>query len=98
MSKYSISHNVFKGHVLLRCEKAFLCGKGILRTLVSLFPRYGQHNMQFVSYNLRDVREKKGQPLDRVPIVENPLSDETGSVKTDISVHVPVFNEKLDGK
>ncbi|XP_053372552.1 uncharacterized protein LOC123561174 isoform X2 [Mercenaria mercenaria] len=60
--------------------------------------KYGDHNMQFVSYNLQDIREKKGKPMDRVPFVEPPLSDETGSVKTDISVHVPVFNEKMNGK
>ena len=66
--------------------------------MADLSCRYGDHNMQFVSYNLQDIREKKGKPMDRVPFVEPQLSDETGSVKTDISVHVPVFNEMMNGK
>ena len=58
--------------------------------------RYGQPNMHFINYNLRDVREKKGKPMDRLPFAEQ--SDETGSVKTDISIHVPIFSERTDRK
>ena len=60
--------------------------------------RYGELDMRFVSYNLQDVREKKGRPLDKEPIYEPPLSDDTGSLRTDISIHVPVFNEKMNGR
>ncbi|XP_052805279.1 uncharacterized protein LOC128234798 isoform X2 [Mya arenaria] len=59
--------------------------------------RYGQPDMHFTNYNLRDVREKKGRHMDRLPFIEPAMSEETGSVKTDISVHVPVFFEKMDG-
>ena len=54
--------------------------------------------MKFVNYNLPHIREKKGRPLDKEPFVEPPLSEESGSVKNDISIHVPVFMEKLDGR
>jgi len=55
--------------------------------------------MQFVSYNLHDVRDKKGKSVDRLPFIEPPLSpDETGSVKTDISIQVPVFREEMNSR
>ncbi|KAL5020299.1 hypothetical protein ScPMuIL_003191 [Solemya velum] len=66
--------------------------------------RYGETNIKFVSYRLNDIREKRGlRKSDKQPIVEHfpePVTsqEETGSVATDISVHLPVFMEKLDGK
>ena len=60
--------------------------------------RYGARDMRFVNYNLHNVREKKARPLDKEPFVEPPMSEESGSIKNDISIHVPVFMEKLDGR
>lgn len=72
--------------------------------LHSVVCRYGETNIKFVSYRLNDIREKRGlRKSDKQPIVEHfpePVTsqEETGSVATDISVHLPVFMEKLDGK
>ena len=54
--------------------------------------------MHYVNRNLADLREKKGRSLDKEPFVDPALSEESGSVKNDISIHVPVFLEKLDGR
>lgn len=53
--------------------------------------------MSFTSYNLHDIREKKGK-IDEVPIIEPHMPEETGSLKTDISVHVPVFKEEMNSR
>lgn len=54
--------------------------------------------MKFVNYNLPHMRETKDRSLDKESLVEPPLSEESGSVKNDISIHVPIFREKIDGR
>lgn len=77
-------------------------GKGVVepedKTPFRYVNRYGETDLQFTSYKLNDIRGKRGiRPLDRKP--RNDYSGEdTRSVHTDISVQVPVFMEKLDGR
>lgn len=64
--------------------------------------RYGEPDINFTSYKLHDIREKRGkQPIIRrqhEPVYHASMADDTRSIHTDISVQVPVFLEKLDGR
>jgi hypothetical protein len=53
--------------------------------------RFGETKMKFASYSLAEMRARKGD--------QDLLSDsvETGSVHTNISLQVPIFEERLNG-
>lgn len=56
--------------------------------------KYGETNLKFVNYRLSDVREMK----ERSPVyAEPPTPEDSVSMRGDISFHVPVFTEKLNG-
>jgi hypothetical protein len=77
-------------------------GKGVVepedKTPFKYVNRYGETDLHFTSYKLNNIREKRGiRPLDRKPRYDY-SGEDTRSVHTDISVQVPVFMEKLDGR
>ncbi|XP_071094759.1 uncharacterized protein [Haliotis cracherodii] len=55
--------------------------------------RFGETNMKFVSYKMGDYRAEK---TDKQALVSE-TGSEDGSVQTNISVQVPIFEEKLNG-